>query len=90
MTESELNGKISRHSSRSACFYQDSVGSEQDDVDLGPGDLSDDGCHSNRQCSSPRPPQTLPTAHLDVDTELCEIIPSSGIEIVEKNPSLRG
>ena len=68
-SESELDGEISRNSSRSASFDQDSGGSEPDDVDLGPGDLSDDGSHSSRQSSSP--PPTLPTAHLDVDTELC-------------------
>ena len=89
-SESELDGESSRNSSRSASGDQDSGGSEPDDVDLSPGDLSDDGSHSSRQSSSPSPPQTLPTAHLDVDTELCKIIPSRGIEIVEKNPSLRG
>ena len=89
-SESELDGEISRNSSRSASFDQDSGGSGPDDVDLGPGDLSDDASHSSRQSSSPSPPPTLPTAHLDVDTELCKIIPSRGIEIVEKNPSLRG
>ncbi len=68
-SESELDGEISRNSSRSASFDQDSGGSEPDDV--GPGDLSDDGSHSSRQSSSPSPPPTLPTAHLDVDTELC-------------------
>ena len=87
-TESELDGEISRNSSRSAGFDQDSGGSEPDDVDLGPGDLSDDGSHSSRQSSSPGPPPTLPTARLDVETELCKIIPSRGIETVEKNPSL--
>ena len=70
-SESDLDGEISRNSSRSASFDQDSGGSEPDDVDLGPGDLSDDGSHSSRQSSSPSPPPTLPTAHLDVDTELC-------------------
>ena len=70
-SESELDGEISRNSIRSASFDQDSGGSEPDDVDLGPGDLSDDGSHSSRHCSSPSPPPTLPTAHLDVDTELC-------------------
>ena len=70
-SESELDGEISRNSSRSAGFDQDSGGSEPDDVDLGPGDLSDDGSHSSRQSSSPSPPPTMPTAHLDVDTELC-------------------
>ena len=89
-SESELDGEISRNSSRSSGFDQDSGGSEPDDVDLGPGDLSDDGSHSCRQSSSPSPPPTLPTAHLDVDTELCKITPSRGIEIVEKNPSLSG
>ena len=69
-SESELDGEISRNSSRSASFDQDSGGSEADDIDLGPGDLSDDGSHSSRQSSSPSPPPTLPTAHLDVDTEL--------------------
>ena len=39
-SESELDGKSSRNSSRSASFDQDSGGSEPDDVDLGPGDLS--------------------------------------------------
>ena len=89
-SESELDGEISRNSSRSASFDQVSGGCEPDDVDLGPGDLSDDGSHSSRQSSSPSPPPTLLTANLDVDTELCKIIPSKGIEIVEKNPSLRG
>ena len=69
-SESELDGEISRNSSRSAGFHQDSGGgSEPDAVDLGPGDLSDDGSHSSRQSSSPSPPPTLPTADLDVDTE---------------------
>ena len=63
--ESKLGGEISRNSSKSASFDQDSGGSEPDDVDLGLGDLSDDGSH--RQSSSPSPPPTLPTAHLDVD-----------------------
>ena len=71
LTESELDGEISRNSSRSAGFDRDSGGSEPDDVDLGPGDLSDDGSHSSRQSSSPSPPPTLPAAHLDVATELC-------------------
>ena len=71
-SESELDGEISRNSSRSAGFDQDS---EPDDVDLGPGDLSDGGSRSSRQSSSPSPPPTLPIAHLDVDTELCKIIP---------------
>ena len=70
-SESELDGEISRNSSRSACFNQVSGGSEADDVHVGPGDLSDDGSHSSRQSSSPSPPPTLPTAHLDVDTEVC-------------------
>ena len=70
-SESELDGEISRNSSRSASFDQDSGGSEPDDVDLDPGDLSDDGSHSSRQSSSPSPPPTLPTAYLDVATELC-------------------
>ena len=70
-SESELDGEISRNSSRSAGFDQDSGGSEPDDVDLGPGDLSDDGSHSSRQSSSPSPPPTLPTALLDIDVELC-------------------
>ena len=70
-SESELDGEISRNSSRSAGVDQDSGGSEPDDVDLGPGDLSDDGSHSSRQSSSPSPPPTLPTAQLDVGTELC-------------------
>ena len=87
-SKSELDGEISRNSSRSASFDQDSGGSGPDDVDLGPGDLSDDGSHSSRQSSSP--PPTLPTAHLDVDTESCKIIRSSGIEIVGKNTSLSG
>ena len=67
-SESELDGESCRNSSRSASFDQDSGGSEPDD---GPGDLSDGGSHSSRQRSSPSPPPTLPTAHLDVDTELC-------------------
>ena len=50
--------------------------------------MSDDGSRSSRQSSSPSPLLILPIAHLDVDTELCKIIPSRGIEIVEKNPSL--
>ena len=33
-SESELDAEISRNSSRSAGFYQDSGGSEPDDVDL--------------------------------------------------------
>ena len=70
-SESELDGGISRNSSSSASLDQDSGGSEPDDVDLGPGDLSDDGSHSSRQSSSPSQPPTLPTAHLHVDTELC-------------------
>ena len=70
-SESELDVEISRNSSRSGSFDQDSGVSEPDDVDLGPGDLSDDGSHCSRQSSSPSPPPTLPTAHLDVDTELC-------------------
>ena len=86
-SESELDGEISRNS-RSASFDQDSGGSEPDDVDLGPGDLSDDGSHSSRQSSSPSPPLTLPTAHLDVD--ICKIILSRDIEILEKNPSFKG
>ena len=65
-SESELDGKCSRNSSRSASFDQDSGGSEPDDVDLGPGHFSDDGSHSSRQSSSPSPPPTMPTAHLDV------------------------
>ena len=69
-SESELDGEISRNSSRSASFDQDSYGGEPDDVDLGPGDLSDDGSYSSRQSSSPSPPPTLPTVHLDVDTDL--------------------
>ena len=87
LTESELDGEISRNSSRYAGFDQDSGGSEPGDADLGSGDLSDDGSHSSRQSSSPSPPPTLPTARLDVDTELCKIILSRGIAIVEKNPS---
>ena len=87
-SESELDGEISRNSSRSAGFGQDSSGSEPDDVDLGPGDLSDDSSHSSRQ--SPSPPPTLPAAHLDVDTELCKIILSRGIEIVKKKSILKG
>ena len=47
-SESELDGEISRNSSRSVSFDQDSGGSEPDNVDLGPGDLSDDGSHSSR------------------------------------------
>ena len=70
-SESELDGEISRNSSRSASFDQDSGGSEPDDVDLGPGDLSDDGSHSSRQ--SPSPPPTLPAAHLDV----CQMLTQS-------------
>ena len=70
-SESELDGESSRNSSRSASGDQDRDGSEPNDVDLGPGDLSDDGGHSSRQSFSPSPPPTLPTAHLDVDTELC-------------------
>ena len=70
-SETELDGEISRNSSRSASFDQDSGGNEPDDVDLGQGDLSDGGSHSSRQSSSPSPPPTLPTAHLDVETELC-------------------
>ena len=62
-SESELDGETGRNSSRSASFDQDSGGSEPGDADLGPGDLSDDGSHSSKP--------TLPTAHLDVDTELC-------------------
>ena len=38
-SESELDGEISRNSSRSAGFDQDSGGSEPGDVDLGSGDL---------------------------------------------------
>ena len=89
-SESELDGEISRNSSRYAGFDQDSGGSEPDDVDLGPGDLSDDGSHSSRQSSSPSPAPTLPAAHLDVDSELCKIIPPRCIEIVEKNLSFSG
>ena len=70
-SESELDGEISKNSSRSASFDQDSGGSEPDDVDLGPGDLSDDGSHSSRQ--SPSPPPTLPIAHLDV----CQMLTQS-------------
>ena len=70
-SESELDGGISRNSSSSARLDQDNGGSEPDDVDLGPGDLSDDVTHSSRQSSSPSPPPTLPTVHLHVDTELC-------------------
>ena len=70
-SESELDGEIRRNSSRSASLDQDSGVCEPDAVDLGPGDLSDDGSHSSRQSSSPSPPPTLPTAHLHVDTELC-------------------
>ena len=51
LADSELDGESSRNSSRSASFDQDSGGSEPDDVDLGPGDLSDDGSHSSRQSS---------------------------------------
>ena len=89
-SESELDGEISRNSSRSAGFDQDSGGSEPDDVDLGPGDLGDDGSHSSRQSSSPSPPPTLPIAHLDADTELCKKTPSRSIEIVGKKSILRG
>ena len=70
-SETELDGEISRNSSRSASFDQDSGRNKPDDVDLGPGDLSDVGSHSSRQSSRPSPPPTRPTAHLDVDTELC-------------------
>ena len=77
-SESELDGEISRNSSRSASFYQDSGGSEPDDVDLCPGDLSDDGSRSNRQSSSPSPPPTLPIAHLDVDTRIMQNNPVQG------------
>ena len=42
-SESELDGESSRNYSRYASFDQDSGGSEPDDVELGPGDLSDDG-----------------------------------------------
>ena len=55
-SESELDGESSRNSSRSASFDQDRDGGEPDDVDLGPGDLSDDGSHCSRQSSSPSPP----------------------------------
>ena len=72
-SESELDGVSSRNSSRSASFDQESGGSEPDDVDLGPGDLSDDGSHSSRQSSSPSPPPTLPAAHLDV----CQMLTQS-------------
>ena len=41
-----------------------SGGSEPDDVDLGPGDLSDDGSHSSRKSSSSSTPPTLPTAYM--------------------------
>ena len=47
-SESELDGKSSKNSSRSSSFDKDSGGIEPDDVDLGPGDLSDDGSHSSR------------------------------------------
>ena len=73
-SESEFDVESSRNSSRSSSFDQDSGGSEPDDVDLGPGDLSDDGSYSSRQSSSRSPPPALPTAHLDVCqmlTELC-------------------
>ena len=63
-SKSELDGENSRNSSRFASVDQDSGGSEPDDVDLGPGDLSGDGSHSSRQSSSPSPPPTLPTAHV--------------------------
>ena len=73
-SESELDGEISRNSSRSVSFDQDSGGSELDDVDLGPGDLSDDGSHSSRERSSSSHSKSafwsfrcLP----NVDTELC-------------------
>ena len=72
-SESELDGEISRNSSRSASFDQDNGGSEPDDVDSGPGDLSDDGSHSSKQSSSPSPPPTLPAAHLDV----CQMLTQS-------------
>ena len=61
-SESELDLESSRNTSTSASFDQNSGGSEPDDVDLGPGDLKDDGSHSS--------PPTLPTAHLDV----CQIL----------------
>ena len=71
-SESELDGESSRNSSSSASYDQDSGGSEPDDVDLGRGDLSDDGGLSSRQSSSPRPPPTMPTAHVcQMLTELC-------------------
>ena len=68
-----IYGESSRNSSRSAGFDQDSGGNEPDDVDLGPGDLSDDGSHSSRQSSSPRPPPNSAycSCLLNVDTELC-------------------
>ena len=75
-SESELDGEISTNSSRSASFDQDSGGSEPDDVNLGPGDLSDDSSHRSRQSSSPSPPPTLPTAHLEVCQMLIHSLPS--------------
>ena len=47
-SESELDGEISRNSSRFASFDQDSGGSEPDDVNSGSGDLIDDGSHCSR------------------------------------------
>ena len=72
-SESKLDGQSSRNTSRSASFDQDSGGSEPGDVDLGPGDLRDDCSRGSRQSSSPSPPPTLPTAHLDVCQMLIQI-----------------
>ena len=54
LTDSE--SESSRNSSRSASYDRDSGGSEPDEVDLGPGNLSDDGSHSSWQSCSPSPP----------------------------------
>ena len=56
LTDSE--SERSRNSSRSTRYDPDSGGSELYEVDLGPGNLSDDGSHSSRQsCSPSLPPQ---------------------------------
>ena len=44
-SKSELDGESSRNSSRCASVDHDSGGGKPDDVDLGPGDFSDDGGH---------------------------------------------
>ena len=91
-SESELHGESSRNSSRSASFDQDSGGSEPDDVDIRPGDLSDDGSHSSRQSSSPSPPPTLPTAHLDVCQMwyrvVLSLVANLFVQIHDSNPFL--